>query len=131
MITVKELHKSYAKQVALAGVSFDVDKATIFGLLGPNGAGKTTTINVLCGLLKPDSGSVSLNGKSDPARMDVRAKLAVVPQSLAIYEELSARTNLRFFGRIYGLTYKQLNQRSDFATKSLSSTMGRSWTSAP
>ncbi len=114
MITVEELHKSYAKQVALAGVSFEVDKATIFGLLGPNGAGKTTTINILCGLLKPDSGSVSLNGKSDPTRMDVRAKLAAVPQSLAIYEELSARANLRFFGRIYGLTYKQLHQRVEY-----------------
>jgi ABC-type multidrug transport system ATPase subunit len=82
MIKVCDLYKNYNKQVALGGVSFEVDKATTFGLLGPNGAGKTTTISILCGLLKPDSGSVSLKGKSDPSKMDVRRSLSVVPQSL-------------------------------------------------
>lgn len=114
MITVKNLHKSYNHQVALDGVSFDVEKATTFGLLGPNGAGKTTTIRILCGLLKPDSGSVCLNGKSDPSRMDVRSRLSVVPQSLAIYEELTARENLKFFGRMYDLSGKTLLKRVDY-----------------
>jgi ABC-2 type transport system ATP-binding protein len=94
-------------------VSFAVEKGETFGLLGPNGAGKTTTIQLLCGLLKPDGGTVSLDGKTDPSLVEVRSSLGVVPQVLAIYEELSARQNLRFFGRIYGLSGRQLKERVD------------------
>ncbi len=100
--------------MALDGISFEVEKAATFGLLGPNGAGKTTTISILCGLIKPDSGTVTLNGKSDPSRMDVRSRLSVVPQSLAIYEELTARENLKFFGRMYDLSGKTLQKRVDY-----------------
>jgi ABC-2 type transport system ATP-binding protein len=111
MIKAANLKKRYGNVVALDGVSFEVKKGETFGLLGPNGAGKTTTIQVLCGLLKPDGGEVELDGKRDPSLVEVRLSLGVVPQALAIYEELSAEENLRFFGRIYGLSGRQLKER--------------------
>jgi ABC-2 type transport system ATP-binding protein len=111
MIKAENLKKRYGDTVALDDVSFEVDKGETFGLLGPNGAGKTTTIQVLCGLLKPDGGTVELDGKRDPSLVEVRLSLGVVPQALAIYEELSAEENLRFFGRMYGLSGRQLKER--------------------
>jgi len=111
MIKAQNLKKQYGNLIAVNDVSFEVGKGQTFGLLGPNGAGKTTTIKLLCGLVKPDSGSVSLNDKTDPTLMDVRRSLGVVPQALAIYEELSAEENLRFFGRIYELSGRKLNER--------------------
>lgn len=110
MIKAENLKKRYGNIVALDNVSFEVKKGETFGLLGPNGAGKTTTIQVLCGLLKLDGGTVELNGKRDPSLVEVRMSLGVVPQALAIYEELSAEENLRFFGRIYGLSGRQLKE---------------------
>jgi ABC-2 type transport system ATP-binding protein len=111
MIKADSLNKQYGNVVAVDDVSFEVQKAETFGLLGPNGAGKTTTIKLLCGLVKADNGLVSLNGKTDPTLMDVRKSLGVVPQTLAIYEELSAMDNLHFFGRIYGLKGQKLKER--------------------
>jgi len=111
MIEVQNLQKKYENIIAVNDVSFKVDKGRTFGLLGPNGAGKTTTIKLLCGIIKPDSGTVSLNGKTDPTLIDVRRSLGVVPQTLAIYEELSAEENLRFIGRMYGLDSQILNKR--------------------
>ncbi len=111
MIKAENLKKRYGNIVALDDVSFEVDKGETFGLLGPNGAGKTTTIQVLCGLLKLDGGAVELDGKRDPSVVEVRLSLGVVPQALAIYEELSAEENLRFFGRMYGLSGRKLKER--------------------
>jgi len=110
MIKADNLKKRYGKTVALDGVSFEVKRGETFGLLGPNGAGKTTTIRLLCGLLKPDSGVVTLDGKTNPTLVDVRLSLGMVPQTLAIYEELSAEQNLYFFGRIYGLSGRRLKE---------------------
>lgn len=110
MIRVDNLRKRYGNLVALDGVSFEVKKGETFGLLGPNGAGKTTTIQLLCGLIKPNSGAVCLDGKTDPTQAEVRFTLGVVPQTLAIYEELSAMQNLRFFGKIYGLSGRKLKE---------------------
>jgi ABC-2 type transport system ATP-binding protein len=111
MIKAENLKKQYGNIVAVNDVSFEVSKAETFGLLGPNGAGKTTTIKLLCGLIKPDNGVVSLDGRTDPTLMDVRKSLGVVPQALAIYEELSALDNLSFFGKIYGLKGQKLKER--------------------
>jgi ABC-2 type transport system ATP-binding protein len=111
MIKADNLKKRFGSTIALDDVSFEVKKGETFGLLGPNGAGKTTTIQLLCGLLKPDSGMVTLDGKTDPTLVEVRLSLGMVPQTLAIYEELSAEENLRFFGRIYGLSGRQLKER--------------------
>ncbi len=111
MIEALGLSKRYGNLVALNDVSFEVSKGETFGLLGPNGAGKTTAIQLLCGLLKPDGGTISLAGKSDPTLPEVRLSLGVVPQALAIYEELSAEQNLRFFGRTYGVSGHKLKER--------------------
>jgi ABC-2 type transport system ATP-binding protein len=111
MIKVENLKKRFGNIVALDDVSFEVNKGETFGLLGPNGAGKTTTINILCGLTRPDQGTVSLDGKTDPTVPEVRLSLGVVPQTLALYEELSAQDNLRFFGKIYGLSGRKLKER--------------------
>jgi ABC-2 type transport system ATP-binding protein len=104
VIEVSNLHKKYGEIQALKGVSFRVRPGEIYGLLGPNGAGKSTTIGVLCGLVVPDAGEASLNG-IDVARrpVDARRVLGVVPQEVALYTEFSARDNLAFFGRLYGL----------------------------
>ena len=111
MIKAENLSKRYGDVAAVDDISFDVSKGETFGLLGPNGAGKSTTIKILCGLLKPDNGSVTLDGKTDPGLMEVRLSLGVVPQTLAIYEELSAQQNLLFFGRLYGLGGRELKKR--------------------
>jgi len=111
MIRVESLRKRFGTIVAVDDVGFEVPRGQAFGLLGPNGAGKTTTINILCGLLRPDQGTVSLAGKTDPTRPDVRASLGVVPQTLALYDELSAQGNLEFFGRINGSTGAHLKNR--------------------
>jgi ABC-2 type transport system ATP-binding protein len=111
MIAVNHLCKRFNGIVAVNDVGFDVAQGQTFGLLGPNGAGKTTTISILCGLLRPDEGTVSLAGQTDPTLPGVRASLGVVPQSLALYDELSAQRNLEFFGRINELTGQRLKDR--------------------
>ncbi len=111
MIEVDRLSKRFGAIVAVDNVSFQVAQGETFGLLGPNGAGKSTTINMLCGLIAPDSGSVTLDGQADPTRPSVRRSLGVVPQSLALYDELTAQGNLEFFGRINGLAGSRLKER--------------------
>lgn len=111
MIRVEDLRHAYGATQALNGVSFEVRRGETFGLLGPNGAGKSTTISVLCGLLRPDSGAIIISGSSDPTRPAVRSLLGVVPQSLAVYDELTAEENLAFFGRMYGLRGPALKAR--------------------
>lgn len=111
MVEVERLCKRFGTIVAAEDISFQVARGETFGLLGPNGAGKSTTIHMLCGLLAPDSGSVNLDGKTDPTRASVRRSLGVVPQSLALYDELTAQGNLEFFGRINGLTGSRLKER--------------------
>ncbi len=112
MIEIKELRKQFGQLMAVEDVSFDAPAGKIFGLLGPNGAGKSTTINCIAGLLTPTSGTVSVQGHdvvSDP--IAARRSLGVVPQELALYEDLSARENLRFWGGAYGLRGKTLESR--------------------
>jgi ABC-2 type transport system ATP-binding protein len=102
VLTVTSLRKSYGDRVAVDGLSFEVGAGETFGLLGPNGAGKTTTMSLVTGLLVPDGGAVSLAG-GPPTAPEVRRKLGLAPQALALYPELTAEENLRFFGRLYGL----------------------------
>jgi ABC-2 type transport system ATP-binding protein len=107
LLKTHELSKRFDDIRAVDRVSFEVREGEIYGLLGPNGAGKTTTISLVCGLLKPDSGSVTVSGSnfwSDPQA--ARRIMGVVPQELAIYEELSGRENLEFWGRIAGLSLR-------------------------
>jgi ABC-2 type transport system ATP-binding protein len=105
MLTITHLRKTFGSTVAVDDVSFGVEKGQLVGLLGPNGAGKTTTVSMIAGLLTPDRGDVlvggaRLSGDTDPKKR----KIGIVPQDLALYDELSARRNLRFFGALYGLS---------------------------
>jgi ABC-2 type transport system ATP-binding protein len=116
ILEVRNLRKTYGKLVAVEDVSFTVDHGQVFGLLGPNGAGKSTTMMMVCGLLSPDSGTILVNGEEmRPDNRELKCLLGVVPQDLAIYPELTARENLRFFGKLYGLTGSRLNARVDDA----------------
>lgn len=115
MIRVDDLRKSFGSLVAVDGVTFDVAAGETFGLLGPNGAGKSTTINMLCGLLQPDAGSITIDGEADPTQPTVRAIIGIAPQALSLYEQLSAQENLAFFGRFYGLRGADLRERVDHA----------------
>jgi ABC-2 type transport system ATP-binding protein len=111
-ITVNNLHKAFGEIKAVQGVSFDVQPGEIFSLLGPNGAGKTTTISMLSCLLRPDQGDALVMGhsiKSD--QMGVKSTLGVVPQDIALYEDMSARENLTFWGKMYGLRGLALKTR--------------------
>lgn len=101
MISVRNVYKRYGRTVALDGLSFEVEEGTMFGLLGPNGAGKTTLISCLCGMVHPDQGELCIQGLADPTQIDVRSCLGVVPQSIALYEELSALGNLRFWSAVW------------------------------
>lgn len=114
MIQASNLRKSYGSLVAVDGVTFDIGKGELFGLLGPNGAGKSTTIGMLVGALTPDSGSVTIGNYGSPNTASVRNHLGVAPQALAIYEDLSARENLEFFGRMYGIGGEKLKERVDW-----------------
>jgi len=112
ILEVQELYKAYGDIQAVRGVSFQVGRGEIFGLLGPNGAGKTTTVSMLTGLLAPDRGQITVNGISFRTMPNaVKARLGLVPQDLALYPTLSARDNLLFFGRLYGLGGKKLRER--------------------
>jgi len=113
LLQADELSKRFGDIRAADRVSFEVSDGEIYGLLGPNGAGKTTTISLVCGLLKPDSGTVVVSGSnfwSDPQA--ARRIMGVVPQDLAIYEELSGRENLEFWGRIAGLRLRDARSRA-------------------
>jgi ABC-2 type transport system ATP-binding protein len=100
---------------AVNGLDFTVRKGEIFGLLGPNGAGKTTAISIICTLLRPTSGTVTLcdyDVVNDSA--SVRSLFGLAPQEVALYPSLTARENLRYFGRLYGLTGRMLSERIDY-----------------
>ncbi|MBC8245863.1 MAG: ABC transporter ATP-binding protein [Verrucomicrobia bacterium] len=111
MIEVKELRKAFGEHVAVDGVSFEIGQGEVFGLLGPNGAGKTTTIRMLVGLAKPDSGSIQIDGHSDSASARVQRMIGLAPQSISLYDDLTAEENLRFFGGMHRLAKRRLNER--------------------
>ena len=112
MITLDTISKRFGTLTAVDGLSLSIEPGEVFGLLGPNGAGKSTTIAMIVGLLMPDSGTVRIDG-GDPAEAAVRATLGVAPQSLAIYDDMTARENLTFFGSIYGLDGPTRTRRAD------------------
>ncbi|MFN7097266.1 MAG: ABC transporter ATP-binding protein [Gammaproteobacteria bacterium] len=130
IIQIENLTKQYpgAKDLALRGLSLSVNKGEFFGLLGPNGSGKTTTISILCGLVQPTSGHISVAGHKIPGHLNaIKPLIGLVPQDIALYPTLTFVENLRFFGRLYGLPGKLLRQRieqcieiaglNNFATK--------------
>jgi ABC-2 type transport system ATP-binding protein len=113
LLRVEHLSKTFGTIRAVDAVNLEVRPGEIYGLLGPNGAGKTTTISMICGLLKPDAGEVLVAGAafwSDPQK--AKRIMGVVPQELAIYEELSGRENLEFWGRMAGLSSREARSRA-------------------
>ena len=113
-IEVKNLHKAFGQLKAVEGVSFNVEKGEIFSLLGPNGAGKTTILSMLSCLLRPDEGDALVMGHSiQKDQMGVKSTLGVVPQDIALYEDMSARENLVVWARMYGLRGEVLKTRVD------------------
>jgi ABC-2 type transport system ATP-binding protein len=116
MLQAHELRKSYGEREVVANVSFSAAPGEIVGLLGPNGAGKTTIVSMLCGLVSPDSGSVSIAGEAIRGdASDVKRRIGLVPQELALYGDLSARANLELFGALYGVSGTKLRERCDQA----------------
>jgi ABC-2 type transport system ATP-binding protein len=114
LLKVEHLSKSFGAVRAVDSVSFEVRPGEIYGLLGPNGAGKTTSISMISGLLKPDAGEVSVAGASFWSNpQQAKSIMGVVPQELAIYEELSGRENLEFWGRMAGLSSGDAKSRAN------------------
>ena len=114
ILEVKELVKKYGDNVAVNGISFDIKEGEIFSLLGPNGAGKTTTISVLSTLLAPTGGDALIGGYSiRKDQLAIRKMLGVIPQEIALYDDLSARENLYFWGHMYDLSGSALKSRVD------------------
>jgi len=114
MLEVRDLHKSFGKVHAVAGVSFVARDGEITGLLGPNGAGKTTTLRMLYTLMRPDSGQVLVDGlDASTDRIAARRKLGVLPDARGVYKRLTARECIEYFGRLHGLDRTQARARAD------------------
>ena len=112
IIEVENLVKMYKTHKAVNNISFVVKKGEILGFLGPNGAGKSTTINILSTVLKPDDGQINFFGEDINNNIfNVKKNIGVVPQDLAIYEEIPAERNVRFFASLYGLKGKDLDTK--------------------
>ena len=113
-ITIDNLTKQFGDVTAVDGLSLSVSKGELFGLLGPNGAGKTTTINILCGLIPPTQGSVIVRGydvQKEPEK--VKTFIGVCPQDTAVFDYLSGRENIEFFGNLHGLSKETLKTNTD------------------
>ena len=115
-LSLRGLGKDYGTRRAVGAIDLEVQRGECMGLLGPNGAGKTTTISMACGVVTPTRGAIAIGGielATDPH--GAKSKLGLVPQQLALYEELSALQNLRYFGALYGLHGALLAERVDWA----------------
>jgi ABC-2 type transport system ATP-binding protein len=114
MLVVNDIKKSFDQKEVVRGVSFSVSKGESFGLLGPNGAGKSTIISMICGLLTYDDGEVTVDEISVKKKpLDLKKKIGVVPQEIALYPTMSAKENLLFWGKMYGLSGKIAKKRVD------------------
>ncbi|GFZ33102.1 ABC transporter ATPase [Clostridium zeae] len=112
IITVKNLEKNYGSKKAVAGINFSLKDGEILGLLGPNGAGKSTTLNILSTILKSDKGEIDVLGHNlkEDAKT-IKQSIGIVPQDIAIYEEISAEKNISFFASLYGLKGNELKKQ--------------------
>jgi ABC-2 type transport system ATP-binding protein len=114
MIEVENITKSYGKTQAVRGISFSIKDGECFGLLGPNGAGKSTTINMLSMLFPPNAGQITIGGIDvAKANGEVKSMLGIVPQEIALYEKFTAWENILFWGSIYGIKGKTLNDKAE------------------
>ena len=114
-IIVRDLTRKFGSFVAVDRISFDVARGEIFGFLGANGAGKSTTIRMMCGLLKPTSGTASVDGvdvSKNPE--EVKRRIGYMSQKFSLYESLTVDQNIRFFGALYGLSDDRIADRKKF-----------------
>lgn len=112
LVEIKNLCKRFGQHTAVKDISLNIEEGQIYGLLGPNGAGKSTTINIICGLLSKDSGDINIfNKPMNKKARDIKRNLGVVPQDIAIYEDLTAYENIAFFASLYGVKGKELKKR--------------------
>lgn len=114
VISTDKLTKRYGDFVAANAITFDVHAGEIFGFLGANGAGKTTAMRMLCGLLAPSSGSASIAGYDIYRQTEkIKQNIGYMSQKFSLYEDLTVRENIRFFGGIYGLPARQIKRKTD------------------
>ncbi|MBC3874410.1 ABC transporter ATP-binding protein [Undibacterium flavidum] len=114
LLEVRGVSKKFGQATVVDNISFSAQSGQTIGLLGPNGAGKSTTVNMICGLLQADSGQILISGQLMAAgQHQVKKQLGLVPQDLALFDDLSARENLKLFGALYGLSGLHLQQRCD------------------
>jgi sodium transport system ATP-binding protein len=115
MIEARELHKSFRKKLAVKGVSFTAADGCVTAILGPNGAGKTTSLRMLYGIITPDSGKASVDGKEVSSRSsEAQERLGVLPDTYGLYTRLTAREHLSYFGSLHGIRAKALQARVDY-----------------
>lgn len=117
LLQVKDLRMSFGDSPVLRGLTFTVERGEVYGLLGQNGAGKTTTLNLICGLLEPDAGSVRLGGHGPGAA--ARREIGVVPQEIALYRNLTCLENLRFFAAAHGVRKDLRDERAEACLRSV------------
>lgn len=110
MITIQNLHKHYGQVQALNGINLTIPDGEMFGLVGADGAGKSSLLRILCGLITPSEGAVSINGASP---LDIKHTIGYVSQLFALYPNLSVYENLELYGRLYGLTNEELYNKCD------------------
>jgi ABC-2 type transport system ATP-binding protein len=126
VLQTQSLTKKYGSLTAVADLSLEVNEGEVFGLLGPNGAGKTTSINMMCGLLRPDSGQVVIHGKPiTGGDADVRRRVGVCPQNIVLWGQLTCLEQMVFIGEMYGMKRKAVTQRSEQLLKDLDLTEKR------
>jgi ABC-2 type transport system ATP-binding protein len=115
MVKIKNVSKRFGSKLVVDNISLEIAPGELFGLLGPNGAGKTTTINMIVGALNPESGTIEIKNLGSPGKQAVKRLIGIVPQTVALYETLTAQENLLFFGQLYGLAGKELKDRIHWA----------------
>lgn len=116
VIKINDLVKKYGDFVAVDNISLDIEEGQIYGLLGPNGAGKSTTISILCGILKSTRGEIEVLGEQiNNGKFNNKKLMGLVPQNIALYDDYSAYENIKFFGSLYGLRRKTLEEKIDKA----------------
>ncbi len=112
MIAVRNITKRFGDVTAVDGLSFEVQKGEIFGIVGPDGAGKSTLLRMMSGILRPASGAVEINGVDIQKNLyRIKENLAYMPQRFGLYEDLTVEENIIFFGRLFGVSRKEINKR--------------------
>lgn len=115
-VRIQDVVKRYDSTLSVDHLNLTIDKGEVFGLLGPNGAGKSTTIKMISGLLKADQGEIEVDGLSVRKNtLEVKSRIGVVPQEIAVYGNMTAKENLKFFGKLYGLKGRELEERVEEA----------------